>query len=298
MKRNGVFGAAAVATLGVSSAAEAQQTEGWSTILDGLAVYQSETDLSGGGAFSVDRQFLRAGALYRSPDGASFGLLASFGQFSYDFNMIGAAPWGDVRDIRLSAPIRFEAGERARVLISPSVRWDYESDASASGGVTYGMFAGVSWEVSDTLEIGPAFGAFSQLGRSGLDLFPALLVNWDVAPGWNLSTGTGLGASQGPGVTLSYQTSDSISISLIARSEKSRFRLDNTGLAPGGVGEDSSVPVVLSLAYKPNPGISISAFAGAEFDGKLKLENTSGTVASSRSYDVAPIVGLSFRFIF
>lgn len=69
-------------------------------------------------------------------------------------------------------------------------------------------------------------------------------------------------------------------------------------MAPGGVGEDSSVPFVLSLAYKPNPGISISAFAGAEFDGKLKLENTSGTVASSRSNDVAPIGGLSFRFIF
>ncbi|MGX9349775.1 hypothetical protein ACS3QZ_01105 [Shimia sp. W99] len=298
MKRREIFKATVVAALGVSNAAEAQQTTGWAAIVDGLAVYQSETDLSGGGAFSVDRQFLRVGALYRSPEGASFGVLASFGRFSYDFNSIGSALWGDVRDIRLSAPIRFGVGEHAKVLISPSVRWDYENDASASDGVTYGVFAGVSWEISDTLEIGPAFGAFSQLGSNDLDLFPALLVSWDMAPRWNLSTGTGLGASQGPGVTLSHQATDRTRISFIARSEKSRFRLDNAGLAPGGVGEDTSVPVVLSLVYTPNPGASISAFAGAELDGRLKLENTAGTLVSSQSFVVAPILGLSFRFMF
>ncbi|WP_435231331.1 hypothetical protein ACMAZE_06225 [Pseudopelagicola sp. nBUS_20] len=278
--------------------AVAQQSPGWFGVVDGLGVYQSDSDLSAGGSFSANRTFLRGGALYRTTNGTSFGLLLSYGQFSYDFNVPGAAPWEDVRDVRISAPIRFSVGDRTGVVISPQLRWDYETDASASDGFSYGVFAGVGWKASQSLTIGPAFGVFSKIGGGKLEAFPALLVDWDISNRWNLSTGTGLGASQGPGVSLSYQASKSTTISLITRSERVRFRLDNAGVASGGVGEDASIPVVLSLGYEPNPGVSLVAFAGAEFDGRLKLENASGSVVSSQSYKTAPIAGLSFKFRF
>ncbi|MEP2533402.1 hypothetical protein [Shimia sp.] len=286
------------ASMVLSGQAAAQQPTGWTPLIDGLAVFQSDADLSGGGSFSANRQFLRGGALYRNPEGASFGVLLSYGQLSYDFAVPAAAPWGDVRDIRLSAPIRFSAGGNANVFIAPSLRWDYEDDASMSDGFTYGVFAGVSWRVSESLKIGPAFGVFSGLGNDDFEAFPALLVDWDISSRWNLSTGTGLGASQGPGVSLSFQANDKTKVSFVTRSERTRFRLDNSGIAPGGVGEDSSIPVVLSVEYKPNPAMSFSAFAGAEFDGRLELESTTGATVSSQTYETAPIAGLSFRVVF
>ena len=107
-----------------------------------------------------------------------------------------------------------------------------------------------------------------------------------------------MGATQGPGLTLGYAVSDSVNLSLSARSERVRFRLDGSGLAPNGVGQDQSIPLVASLDYEPNPGLAISVFAGAEFNGELTLEDSRGTEISRQTYETAPIAGFAFRLRF
>ncbi len=211
----------------------------------------------------------------------------------------GAAPlWGDIRALAISAPMQFTVGQNASLFVAPQIRRAYESGASISDSTTYGVFAGLSWQVSDALRIGPAFGAFSELEGSDLNAFLALIVDWDINDLWNLSTGSGIAATQGPGVTLSYGYSDALSIGLGVRVESAEFRLDNSGLAPGGVGEDQSIPVVLSLDYAPNPGFALSGFVGAAFDGELKVDNAAGVRVSQQSYDTAPVAGLAFRLRF
>ena len=280
------------------SVAVAQERTGLRTQVDGLTVFQGDTDLSKGGSFSASRTFLRGTSIYALENDASVGVSASFGVFDYDFGDATQRPWDDIQDIRLSIPTRFRASETATVFLSPQVRWDYESGADRSDSTTYGLFAGVAWKISDSLTIGPAFGAYSQLEESGADVFPAILVDWDITDRWNLNTGAGLGATGGPGLTLGYKLSDTSRIALSARSESVRFRLDDKGLAPDGVGEDESIPVVISYQYNPNPGLSLSAFVGAEFDGQLKLDDASGNQISRQSYDTAPLGGLAVRFRF
>lgn len=291
-----VFGA--VLALGPGTQAISQGQTGWFTVVDGLAVYQGSSNLSGGGSFSASRGFLRAGGIYRFGGGNSAGLFVSYGEFSYDFDFSGNQPWDDIRDVRVSAPLRFAIGGNASLFVSPQIRWDYQRGVDASDGRTYGAFAGISWRVNDRLEIGPAIGAFSQLSDDDTEIFPALLVNWKISDRATLSTGTGLGATQGPGLSLSYELTDAWDLSVSVRSERVRFRLDDTGLAPGGVGEDSSIPVVISVGYAPNPAVSFSAFAGAEFNGELKLDTASGVEVSRQSYDTAPIAGFAFRVRF
>ncbi|MES0861832.1 hypothetical protein ABLN87_05695 [Ruegeria sp. SCPT10] len=276
----------------------AQQPLGWVSQIDGLVVYQSSADLDQGGDFSATRSFLRATGLYNFDSETSLGFSLSYGQIDYDFSAAGNQPWNDIRDIRISVPLRFQAGQRTSVFISPQVRWDYQSGAELSDGRTYGVFAGIAWSVSESLTIGPALGAFTQLEDSGVEVFPALLVDWDINDRWNLNTGSGIGATRGPGLTLSYAMNGDFSLSLSARSEKIRFRLDDSGLAPNGIGEDQSIPVVASLNYTPNPGLSVTVFAGAEFDGRLTLEDETSTEISRQSYDTAPLVGLAFRLRF
>ena len=69
-------------------------------------------------------------------------------------------------------------------------------------------------------------------------------------------------------------------------------------LAARLVGEDRSFPVVLSMNYEPNPGLSLTAFAGAEFNGELRLDNATGVTISRQSYDTAPVAGFAFRLRF
>ncbi|MCV6822996.1 MULTISPECIES: hypothetical protein [Halocynthiibacter] len=280
------------------STAHAQSMTGWSTQVDGLTSYQSDTKLDDGNEFTATRSFLRVTGLNTSASGTAVGLSVSLGQFDYEFANTATQPWTDIQDIRLAVPVRFKLDSGANVFLAPSIRWDYQQGVDASDGQTYGVFGGISWKVRDNLTIGPAFGAFTQIGNDDLELFPALLIDWDITDRLNLTTGSGLGATQGPGLTLKYATTDTTSVGLTARSESVRFRLDDKGIAPSGVGEDQSYPVVVSFEYSPNPGLSFSAFAGAEFGGELALETTSGKTVSKQSYDTAPIAGLAFRLRF
>ncbi|GAA6159635.1 hypothetical protein NBRC116589_18090 [Ruegeria sp. HU-ET01832] len=285
--------------LGFTSLPSAAQPQlGWAYQVDGLAAFQGDADLSGGGKFSASRAFLRATALYNLEGGSSVGLSTSFGKLDYNFSQSNNQPWENIRDLRVAVPVRFRVGDTTTVFVSPQIRWDYQSGASSSDGRTYGVFAGIAWQLNERLTIGPAFGAFSELDESGTDFFPALLIDWDINDRWNFNTGSGVGATQGPGLSLSYALNEAIDLSLTARSERIRFRLDGDGLAPDGVGEDKSIPVVLSLRYNPNPGVSMSVFAGVEFDGRLTLDDANGAEISRQSYDTAPLVGLAFRVRF
>jgi hypothetical protein len=287
------------AVLGATSpaVAQGQQQSKVSTSVEALGVVQGDADLDNGVTFSANRAFTRFSAISRGETGTSYGLALGLGRYDYDFGE-DFAPWNKTRFIRLSAPVRFQAGETGSVFISPQVRWDYDENASASDGYTYGVLGGIAWRFNENLTIGPAFGAFSELEEGGMNVFPALLVDWNINARWNLNTGSGLGASEGPGLTLSYRISDASRLSLSGRSENIRFRLDDEGLAPGGVGEDSALPLVVSYLYEPNPATSLSVFAGAEFNGELTLRDSQGRRIDRQSYDTAPLLGFAVRLRF
>jgi hypothetical protein len=264
----------------------------------GFAAYQGKADLNGGGGVTATRTFLRFGGLYQLESGTGFGLSLGVGNESYDFESGAARLWGDIRTIRLSVPIRFQFGQSARAIVAPQIRRNFETGAGGSDSETYGVFAGVSWQFGNSLRVGPAFGAFSELGDSGIDAFPAVILDWQISDRWALSTGSALAASRGPGLQLTYAYNDALKIGLGVRSERSTFRLDSTGVAPGGIGEDRNIPVVLSLDYNPNPGLSVSGFVGAAFDGTLSVEDAGGATISRQSYESAPIAGLAIRLRF
>ena len=284
-----------------ATASDAQERRGSagpvSVVIDGFVAGQGKADLDGGGSFEATRAYLRAGAVYRYGGGASAGLFVSSGRLNYDFNT-PTPVFEDITDLSISVPIRFRAGERVSVFVAPSLRYDYERGASRSDGRTYGFFGGAAWKVSESLTIGPALGAFTQIEDDSLRVFPALLVDWDINDRFNLSTGTGLGATQGPGLTLSYATTDKTKLGLSARHENIRFRLNDQGPAPNGVGQDRSLPVVLSIDYEPFPRSSITAFVGAEFNGQLRLDDANGNRIDTRDYDPAPLVGAAVRLAF
>ena len=78
-----VLGASALG-IGLCDAASAQNRPGWSTQVDGLTVYQSDTDLDAGGSFSSTRTFVRGTSVYRFDNGNSVGVSASFGEAGPD----------------------------------------------------------------------------------------------------------------------------------------------------------------------------------------------------------------------
>lgn len=298
MRRSLFLASTTLAALSLAQAAQAQQPNGGGTETTAFYGVQGGANLSGGGDVATSRSFVGVGALNRLDSGLAVGFSLGYGLQSYDFGGGAAALWGDVETLNLSFPVQTRLGSGAELFVAPTMRSARETGAGTSDSVTYGLFAGLSWQVGDRLRIGPAFGAFSTLEGDGVDAFPAIVLDWELSDRWTLSTGGGTAASRGPGLRLAYAASDALSLGLEARLEQTEFRLDATGPAPGGIGEDRSVPVVLTLDYAPNPGLSLSAFAGVALDGELNLRDATGTLVSSQSYDTAPVAGLSLRLRF
>lgn len=273
----------------------------WRTSAEAIAAWQGKTDLDEGGSFSVNRSFLSGTVGYGWSRTGSVGLTIGAGRWDYSFSdnaeLSDTTPWSDVEDFRISAPIRFGFGETGQAIVIPTVRYSAETDADLEDGQTMGVIAGAFWRVSPTLSIGPGFGWFTGLDDRD-QAFPILVIDWDISERWNLSTGQGLGASQGPGLALSYKYSDALTLGLAGRSEDVSFRLDDKGPAPGGIGEDKAYPLVATMAYSPNPGIRLSAFAGVELGGTLTLRDENGSLVDRRDYDPVPILGAAVDFRF
>lgn len=286
----------AVLATGFASQAAAQAPDGWVFQLESAYLNQSDADVSASNSFSADRAYLRLSGLNRRPGGLSFGVTATAGQTNYDFS--GAAPWGRIKENSLSILLGGGNANGMRWFVAPSIDQRAESGASSSDGFTAGAVAGVSWEVSERLTIGPGIGAFSGLGSESTSLFPFFILDWKLTDRLSLTTGPSLGASQGPGLSLKYELDDTWGLTLSARRELNRFALSDSGPTPGGVGQDSSIPIILSLNYDPNPGVSLALFAGAEIDGQFEIENAGGATVSSQRYDTAPLVGIAFSLSF
>jgi hypothetical protein len=265
--------------------------------VEGLAAYQGKSDIDSGGDVALTRYFAGASLTRVDPlSGLILGVRIGAGGTDYDFGG-GVAPWGDIEDSRISLFLRARVGDRMSVIVAPSLRYASETGASRSDGQTEGVFAAVTWEVNESLTIGPGVGVFSRLEQDR-QIFPILAIDWKITPKLLFSTGQGVGASRGPGLSLSYAVTDALRLGIAGRIENADFRLDNTGPAPGGVGEDNGLPLVATLSWDPSDKLSASAFAGVKYNGELVLRNAQGNVVSRQDYDTAPVVGgqVSIKF--
>ncbi len=265
----------------------------WAWTLDAGYLHQQETDLDDGGAFSVDRANIAVGAKYSLGRGDSVGIGLEYGYHDYSFDGMKIEPWGKIHALTLSAPIRRSLNSQWSLFALPSVRANYEDGASISDAVTGGLLAGASYKLSERLYIGPGFGISSEL-EDDLNLFPILLIRWQINDELMLKTGRGMGASQGPGLVLDWQASEKWKLSLGARYEKLRFRLSDRNFIPDGVGEDSGVPVYLGASYKFSDTAELSLYMGMKFAGSLELEDSSGDSLYDTDYDTAPFFGVSW----
>ena len=270
----------------------------WVWGVSGGAVHQFDSDLDDSDAnFSVSRYFTQLSFGYARDRSNSVSLSLGMGESRYDFSPAAGIgnrdPWDNIRDYRLSVPIRYSPSKRANIIVIPGVRSYVEEGASLNDGRTEGVIAAAGWKFSDTLTLGPGFGWFSELD-GGSSFFPIVLVDWRITDRMRLSTGKGIAASQGPGLSLDYALAKNWTMGLTGRYEKTRFALDSHSATNRAIGEDRSVPLLLTIGYSPWPMTQVSAVAGVEFAGKLTLEDSSGRTLASSDFDKAAVMGLVF----
>jgi len=121
--------------------------------------------------------------------------------------------------------------------------------------------------------------------------------DWQITNRFALTTGRGLGASVGPGVQAVYTIRKFLDLTLGLRFERTRFWLSEDSGQPGGVGADESFPVFATLRLGP-PYAFLAVLTGAEFRGKLRIEDENGNFIAERSYKPSPFIGFAGQLFF
>lgn len=268
----------------------------WSPYIRGGYVHQFDSDLGDSSSFEVDRFFVQGGVSYSAGPRRRISFAIGAGQDKYNFSgSLGKEnePWDRIDQLRLSVPVTWGVDEQWTLFAIPTLRFYGESGASTGDSATGGALAGASYRINDRLTLGPGVGVFSRLEDS-VNVFPILIVDWKITDRLSLETGRGLAATQGPGLNFNYRLSDAWSLGLGGRYESLQFRLDDKGPAPDGVGEDRSIPLYLSATYNHGRDLQLSAVAGVELDGEIRLDDADGKRIAKDSYDTAPFLGVTF----
>lgn len=269
---------------------------GWRTTLTAAYAGQGNADLDNSrGQFSVDRGIIQLETARRIGQRWFTGVSISYAEDNYNFSDLnGVSPWNDIRSLQFGVSMRYLASEKWTLFGLPILRYTAEKGVDLDEGREIGLLAGASYRFSDKLTLGPGLGIFTGFGGEE-DIFPILLVNWNITDSLSLETGKGTAASRGPGLALKWRPASQWEFGLAARYEKTRFRLD--GLAEN-IGEDKAVPVILTANWKYNQKFSLTALAGVETSGALSVEDSDGNRLTKLSYDTAPLAGLVATFKF
>ena len=273
----------------------------WRWTLQGALIGQFDTGLDGGGETGVQRFYTSARVSRSLATRWRLSIELGYGEDDYDFSgntgFAGMSPWDTTRELRLSLPIRYTAGDRWSVYAMPSLGSSAEKGASLDDGLTAGLLAGAIYRVSDDLSIGPGFGAFSEI-EDDASFFPVLLIDWRLADDLSLQTGGGFAASRGPGLQLEWRADPRWTFTFGGRYEKARFRLDDSGVAPDGVGQEKGFPLYALAEYSMAEDVKLSLIGGAKVATELRLEDGSGRLVSETDVDTAPFIGAMFRASF
>lgn len=273
--------------------------ERWAPFVSVTPFWLGKTGLDGGGDFGVYGASLRAGATAPFGRGNFAGAVLNYDYFDYDFSgntVFGASPWGVVQRYGVSFPIVLRGGDGWSFGITPSVDWFRENGAKWGDALTYGGLVSATKSLAPDRRLGLGVAAFYRIEDT--IVFPFVVVDWRIGERWRLINPLAAGPTGPAGLELDYRLTDAWSVGVGAAWRSQRFRLNESGPNPGGIGEERGVPLFVRVSRNFGPQSSLFLYAGAVVGGKVRLEDRDGNEIRDVSFDPAPLLGatLTYRF--
>ena len=265
-------------------------------VQDGYA-YQGKADIDGGGDLQVHR--FDAGLLWRADplERLRWTNTFFFSVNDYDFDGGGFAtgdPWGTILTLRLVTKLRYQLSERWGIFGGGVFLSSLETGADWGDSLSGGGLIGVDFRPSKTLFVSLGVAVISQI-EDDVIVTPSVILDWQPYDRWAVRVGA-VPASGGAATAgeVAYRVADPMDIGLGLLYNQRRFRLDDSGPAPEGVGEDNTVSLRLRLGWNFTPQIALHLLVGAALGGEVRLEDRNGNRITKQDYDPAPFVGLRF----
>jgi hypothetical protein len=267
---------------------------------DGFS-WQGQSDIDAGGDLQVFRYDLGAGVRTQLTDSLRWNNFLFFGVGDYDFGGGGfgsADPWDTILNLRLGTRLGYAFDEHWGISGGGLLIFTPEAGAEWGDSTTGGGTLGAEYRSGDTFFVSLGIAVISQI-EDDATVAPAVALSWLPHPQWAIRLGA-IPASGGSATAaeVAYRVIEPLELGFGLLYHERRFRLDDSGVAPGGVGEDNSLPLRLRVGFDVHPNITLHAVVGAVLAGELELENRNGVQVAKSDYDPAPYIGvrMSGRF--
>ena len=258
--------------------------------------HQPQANIDGGGKFTLSSAFFRFKMMRPISRTTVVGLSLKFDTDDYDFSGLtefgGLDPWNDVRRFGIGIPILLRAGKNWSLGLSPSIDWLQEYGAHSSDSMTYGSSVFAFNNFTKHKRLGLGAGVFRNV-EGDFEGFPFIAVDWRFNERWHLSNPFEADVLGPAGLELSYNISKHWSIGGGGVYRAFRFRLDDDGIAPNGIGENKGIVSFLRLNRSAKSGLELDMYIGATMNGKLELKSSDGSGLTSSDYETAPFLAIT-----
>ncbi len=279
----------------------AAQADSVDSILDFHLTKQFDSSIDNGGKVEATRYGAELRLQYQATDDDDLQL-----RFQYqrdDWNFSGTTglgnddPWDLVTTMDLALQWTHQLEEKTQIFGGPIVKWSGDSGAEQSESDVFGGMIGFTHVYSDTLVVGGGVGIIEALEDDDR-FFPIIVLDWTLSDEVKLTSDITTRYGSRIGVELVWKPRDDWSLGAGISHDYSRFRLDDSGYAPDGVGEATSLPIHIRATYHPSPNVSITLLGGVVFGGELSLYDSAGVTLQTENYDSAGAIGILARITF
>ncbi|MGE5154497.1 MAG: DUF6268 family outer membrane beta-barrel protein [Bdellovibrio bacteriovorus] len=258
-------------------------------------IYQMDGDLESGGEARYGGLLLALGRSWSLDNRSTLGFGLDFGHLDWRFDnptgFGGVAPWDQVDRLGLSVPFTYATGGGWSLGVTPTVEYSGEAGARFSDSLEYGALLSMVKPLREGLTLGLGFGVYQRIEETSV--FPILIVNWRINDRLRLSNPAPAGPNGPAGLELSYALGSGWELGIGGAYRSNRYRLDQDGPFPGGVGEYRRVPILARLGHRFSDALSLSLYAGVSVGSQLRVEDADGRGLYTEDLDPSATFGLS-----
>ncbi|MBN1512134.1 MAG: hypothetical protein JXB13_08975 [Phycisphaerae bacterium] len=294
------YGQAAAAPHGLASA----EPPARQMVLDAGWRHRLRADVDDGATFNVDSFNIAMGMTRRLTERLKLDVHGGYSVDSYDFSdgdTFGGMPWEDVNCFQARFLARYRHEDRWEFLGGPVLVGHSEQDAKEDS-MEGGALAGVLYSCSPVRTAGIAVVALSRLEGDTL-VMPVPIIQWSLNDDWVVRTRA---SSIGSVFELGLQAESCLGIGMEAERtltprwacaagaqfHSRRFRLDDSGVQPDGIGEDTGTHVYLQASWRSGRASAVEVFAGVQTQGELTIRDEDGDKVAREDYDPAGVLGM------
>ncbi len=259
-----------------------------------------ESDVQGGGALDVLR--MRFGVTGKTDLTRDLDLAVSvgYGLDLYDFSgttrLGGVEPWENIHTLSIAALLSLDMNDDWTAFGGPVVQFAREDNVGLDDSFIGGAVVGATYKVSSSLTVGGGIGVVTQI-EDDTRLFPVIVLEWEISDTLRLTSQTS-GAAGRSGIELVYDLGNDWETAIGGGYDFRRFRLDDEGIAPDGVGEETRLPIRARLSYRASDNFVIDLYAGIAMSSELVLEDDAGVLLGREDVDPAGLFGVTLTLSF